>query len=80
MVGGRVPACGVDPPGVPGVACRRGTCGCPGIRSEPRSRTPSISCAREPVARGHVAFTFGEDGGAPATRPGWVVQLVFCFS
>ena len=28
---------GSDPPGVPGVACRRGTCGCPGIMSEPRS-------------------------------------------
>jgi hypothetical protein len=80
MVGGRAPACGVDPPGVLGVACRRGTCGCPGIMSEPQSRTPSISCVREVVAREDVAFTFGEDEGALATRPGWVVQLVFVFS
>jgi len=27
-----------DPPGVPGVACRRGTGGCPGIMSEPGAR------------------------------------------
>ena len=32
---GTIPALWSDPPGVPGVACRRGTCGCPGIVSEP---------------------------------------------
>ena len=37
-----MPALWSDPPGVPGVACRRGTCGCPGIMSEPGAERLSI--------------------------------------
>ena len=48
---GTIPALWSDPPGVPGVACRRGTCGCPGIMSEPRSRSSQYTrgAAAEPV-------------------------------
>jgi hypothetical protein len=46
MVAGTMPAVWSDPPGVPGVACRRGTCGCPGIESEPGAKS---SVYREPA-------------------------------
>jgi len=71
-----------DPPGVPGVACRRGTCGCPGIMSEPRSEGFSIqaarisdgvdSAARKSQNRWTRIYSMREPRSA-ATRPGWVV-------
>jgi hypothetical protein len=46
-----------DQPGVPGVACRRGTCGCPGSMSEPRSRTHSIPRGGRTVAHASIRGT-----------------------
>jgi len=75
LVSGRrvpCPLCGDDPPGVPGVACRRGTCGCPGRMSKSWSKTHSIPRARSTRVL-TAAVRPREDRGALATRPGWVV-------